>query len=234
MRRLLLLAIAAVALPVDAWAQTAWPSGYVTKDAIERAHAQKRDGLYTCYTRHVSAESRKHGDIVRIRVTASQSGAVFRVDFLESSYTSEKFEACVRDLLTTIDYGVKATEKTVFVQTIGFQNGEDKLTFSAPEPAGGAITSDTVVAMAKSRSADVQKCYTDALSSNPSLRGQLVVEVVIDGATGRPQSTRVVKKTLYSPAVEECVLRVVNSFSFPLPADPGLVIVQLPLTFEVN
>jgi len=228
----LVAGLVGVLASADLHAQTSWPADFVSRDAIERTHAAQRDALYSCYVTHVGAASREHGDVVKLRVTVTESGKAFRVDFLESSYTSKAFEACVRERFVNLDYGLKAAKKTVFVQTLGFENGKHKLKFGVPQPAGGAITQESVVHMAAQRRAEVQKCYTDALSTQPGLRGQLLIELVIDGATGRPRSTRVVKSTLSSAPVEQCVLRVIERFAFPLPEDRGLVIVQFPLTFD--
>lgn len=210
----------------------AWPSDWIERGVVQRATEAARDSLYSCYAEHVPKKSQKHGDIVKVRVTVSEAGNVFRVDFLESSYKSEEFEACVRRTIEGLDFGSRSAEKMVYLQKLGFQRGAANLTFDAPVPAGGAITKESVVAMARQRKAELMKCYTPRLEEKPGLRGQILFEVVIDGATGQVQSVKKVGTTLNDEKVASCALGVLRTFQFPVPTDPGLVIVRFPFTFD--
>jgi hypothetical protein len=213
-------------------AAQSWPDGWIDRDRVQRVTESKRAGLYSCYARHVPAEGRKHGDIVTLRITVSEAGRVFRVDFLESSHRSDAFEKCVRETIDGLDFGSKPTKKMVYVQKLGFQNGAENLSFDLPAPAGGAITKASVEAMAKARKADLMKCYTPRLKKDPDLRGQVLVELVIDGSTGAVKSAKKVATTLNDETVESCVMGVVRTFRFAVPSDPGLVIIQFPFTFD--
>ena len=213
-------------------AQSGWRAGWVPAHEVQRAVGALREPLYRCYTAHVPAESRKHGDIATLKVVVAETGNVFRVDFLEGSTRSKKFESCIRELFEGLSFVTKPSEKTTFVQKIGFQNGLDKMLIEPPRAAGGAITNESVVEVARARQDEIQACYKAALKENADLRGQMLVEIVVDGSRGTVKSARVVKSTLAHPETEACVLRTVRTFSFGIPDDPGLVILQFPLTFD--
>lgn len=225
-----ILAALFVLFPLSASAQAGWQPEWVPAADVSAKVKSLGGALYGCYTSHVPAQSRVHGDIVTLRVVVSEQGNVFRVDWMEGSTSSGAFKSCVRELFL----GLKFTpaQKTSFVQKVGFQNGREKLLIEPPHAAGGAITKETVVAMANARRADFDRCYVDVLPSKPGLQGQVLVEVVVDPSRGTVQSTRVVKSTLNDPKVESCALGVVRGFAFPVPDEAGLVIVQFPLSFQ--
>lgn len=215
-----------------AFAQSGWRAGWVPMHEVQSAVQQLRQPLYRCYVNHVPEASRKHGDIATLKVLVAETGNVFRVDFLEGSTRSKKFDKCLRRLFEGLKFATKPSEKTTFVQKIGFQNGLDKMLLEPPQAAGGAITKTSVVELAKSRQGEIYACYKQSLAAKPELRGQILVEIVVDGSRGTVTQARVAKTTLNDPATENCVLGVVRNFAFPIPDDPGIVILQFPLTFD--
>lgn len=230
MKRLLPLLLLLL-VPSTATAQNGWRASWVPSQDVHSAVQKLRDPLYRCYMKYVPEASREHGDIATLKVVIGESGNVFRVDFLEGSTRSKKFESCLRGLFEGLTFQ-KPSEKTTFVQKIGFQNGLDKMLIEPPRAAGGAITKESVIELATARQAEIQACYKTALASNPKLRGQLLVEIVVDGSRGTVTSAKVAQSTLNDSGVESCVLGVVRSFAFGVPDDPGLVILQFPLTFD--
>ena len=234
MRRALLVSLFVLVFCTStmASAQQGWRPGWTPSHEVHTQVRNLRTPLYRCYTSHVPEASRMHGDIVTLRVVVSEAGNVFRVDFLEGSTRWPKFEKCVRALFEGLKFATKPSEKMKFVQKLGFQNGLDKLLIEPPKAAGGAITKESVTELAKQNKERIDACYKQGLSQNPNLRGQVLVEIVVDGKSGTVKSARVVKTTLANSTVESCVVGVVQSFYFGVPDDPGIVILQYPLTFD--
>lgn len=232
MRRTLPFLFALLA-PASASAQNAWPGDAVPLSVVESKMGTTKQAVYRCYTEHVPESSRKHGDVVTVRVIASESGKVFRVDFLESSYKSEAFESCAREALTVVDFGVKAA-KTTFVQRIGLQNGIENVTYQTPKPAGGVITKETVARRAQKHASKINECYMQVVRTGREIEGQVLTEVVIDQQTGTVQSAKVAKSTLDDSTVESCLLGIVRKLEFPIPGESGLVIVQVPFAFQLG
>lgn len=218
----------------SAFAQSGWQATWPSVPEVEAAVAALRPGLHECYTAHVPAASREHGDIVTVRVVVSPAASVFRVDFLEGSTRSADLQRCVREAFAGLNLPTPPQTKMTFVQRIGFQNGLDKLQLETPRAAGGAITRESVDALARANQAAIQACYTAELPRSPGLRGQVLVEIVVDGRTGQVTSARIAKSTLGNAAVEACVLERTRQFEFPVPDDPGLVILQFPLSFDAG
>lgn len=229
--RYVIMVFATLLLASPVYAQSGWRDGWVPAAEVERAVQQLRTPLYQCYTAHVPAASRKHGDVATLRVVVSEAGSVFRVDFLEGSTRSKKFDGCLRKLFEGLSFATTPTEKTSFIQRLGFQNGSAKMLIEPPRAAGGAITKESVEELARAHHAQIDACYRTSLAANPNLRGQLLVEIIVDGARGSVTQARVVKATMQSPETEACVLSTVRSFVFPIPEQPDIVIVQFPLTF---
>lgn len=74
---------------------------------------------------------------------------------------------------------------------------------------------------------EVRFCYTQALTTRPSLEGRLVVQFTI-APTGRVLASALGSSTLGAPAVESCVVQAVRRWDFPEPQGGGLAIVSYP------
>ena len=78
---------------------------------------------------------------------------------------------------------------------------------------------------------EVKYCYDQALARQPKLDGRLVTQFTISG-TGQVLASVVQSSTLWSPAVEMCVVNAVKRWQFPAPEKGGLVIVSYPFQFS--
>lgn len=231
MRGLLAIVTLVAIGSIPAAAGADWPSDYRPHETVATAHRALVPQVLSCWKSHTTPQAREHGDVVSLKLTVSESGSVFRVDFLESSYRSKAFEKCVRDAFTATTYPGGNGAKMVLLQRLGFQNSG--VTLDPPRAAGGKIDVDSVTQMARARQADFQRCYETALANNPDLRGRLLVEVIVDSSSGQIASAKIAARTISAAGLDACVLGVVETFRFPPPSDPsGLVIVKFPLTFD--
>ncbi len=77
----------------------------------------------------------------------------------------------------------------------------------------------------------IRYCYEQALTSEgPHLAGQVDVKFVID-ANGYVTSSDVIRSTLDSDWVEDCVTSTFHSMVFPAPAGGGITLVTYPFVF---
>jgi len=74
---------------------------------------------------------------------------------------------------------------------------------------------------------EVRFCYTQALVTQPTLAGRLVVQFTI-APTGQVLASALGSSTLGAPVVESCVVQAVKRWDFPEPQGGGLAIVSYP------
>ena len=95
----------------------------------------------------------------------------------------------------------------------------------------GPLDKDEIRAVVRKKSAEVRYCYEDALSTVPTLEGDVLVRFVIS-VTGAVASARVTSSTLGSEAVEECMIERVKAWTFPKVNGGGTVVVNYPFAFS--
>lgn len=76
----------------------------------------------------------------------------------------------------------------------------------------------------------VQACYEQEKVKDPSLKGQVVIELRID-KDGRVIGPRVVSSTMKNPNVERCILNKVRLWQFSAVTDPAPQILNVPYVF---
>jgi hypothetical protein len=95
-------------------------------------------------------------------------------------------------------------------------------------PCGGRETGPLLSALA-SKGGQVRSCYSQALQTNPSLRGRMTVRVRV-GATGQVCQASLGQNTVGDQKVSSCVLQRFRAGSFPPPLG-GCVDAEVPLNF---
>lgn len=76
----------------------------------------------------------------------------------------------------------------------------------------------------------VQACYEQEKVKDPSLKGQVVIELRI-GKDGRVVGPRVVSSTMKNPNVERCILNKVRLWQFSAVTDPAPQVLNVPYVF---
>jgi outer membrane biosynthesis protein TonB len=79
------------------------------------------------------------------------------------------------------------------------------------------------------RAALAQRCYEKALGQTAGLEGKLTLGVCV-GVGGQVCSASIVKDSLGSPLVSQCVLNIYRATTFPSPKN-GCVDAQIPMNF---
>jgi hypothetical protein len=77
----------------------------------------------------------------------------------------------------------------------------------------------------------ISSCYTDALQTQPELRGKVVVEFFI-GPLGKVVSSRAARVEQLSTGVVTCILDDVQTWKFDPPEGGGVVRITYPFTFK--
>ena len=77
----------------------------------------------------------------------------------------------------------------------------------------------------------IQLCYKQALESNASLQGDLVLKFEIDQGKKVLSKVKVDKTTLNEPALEQCVVQETSELTLSKPPEAKLA-VTYPLTFK--
>lgn len=80
---------------------------------------------------------------------------------------------------------------------------------------------------------EVRYCYQHELQARPELSGRVVIGFTIAG-TGQVVSSNVHQSTMNNTAVESCLTKAFMRWSFPRPANNGIVIVTYPFTFHAQ
>jgi hypothetical protein len=76
----------------------------------------------------------------------------------------------------------------------------------------------------------MQSCYQKAVDQNPTLRGDLTLEISVD-PQGRVSDVKLGNNTLYESAVEQCVATIAGKTAFPRRKSKQDMSVIFPLTF---
>jgi len=88
-----------------------------------------------------------------------------------------------------------------------------------------------VTHMIRVRQAAIRACYERELRTNPTLRGSVRVTMTIQ-ESGDVTGVRVTESTLGSPAIEECLVGVLQHFRFRPGPEGGSVTYAFPFVFE--
>jgi TonB family protein len=99
---------------------------------------------------------------------------------------------------------------------------------AAPD-VDGALDSDAIAKVVRSRKRMVQDCYERELKRNPGLSGKIEIEFTID-ANGRISEAFVASNRMGSDAVGDCIISRLKRWRFPKP-DGGSVTVNFPFIF---
>jgi len=103
-----------------------------------------------------------------------------------------------------------------------------------PVPPGakvqGRLDIEIVHRILHGNRARINACYRQALKTNPALRAQFFVKLVIDRSG---VAIPVADDGWRAPesALQECVIRAIASLPFPVPSS-GIAILEYPFTFE--
>jgi TonB family protein len=99
---------------------------------------------------------------------------------------------------------------------------------AAPE-VDGALDSDAISRVVRTRKRMVQDCYERELKRDPSLSGKIEIEFTID-ESGRVSEAYVSRNQMGSDAVGDCITARIRRWRFPKP-DGGSVTVNFPFIF---
>lgn len=101
---------------------------------------------------------------------------------------------------------------------------------SADVDIRGGLDKDVIQRRFRDHQSELRWCYTEALRRDRSLRGRLVLDLVI--IAGKVILARAAEDDLGDPELAACVVRRVSTWRFPDPPDEGAVRVRYPLRFE--
>jgi len=123
----------------------------------------------------------------------------------------------------------------------GYGNGEKAgvkgqgQAFVSMDVAGAAVdeglTKDEVGEVIHRHLSEVRYCYESAMIRTPDLEGKLMVNFTI-GGNGVVKSTEVKSSTLPDPRLDDCILRRLTTWKFPLPRGGIDVAVTYPFIFK--
>ena len=107
---------------------------------------------------------------------------------------------------------------------------------SAVAPTAGftgepeSLSNEYIDEMIAARQAQLQKCWLTGLKDNPGLKGQLTLQFEIS-RRGKVRELKVTDSTLKDPALERCVLSVIERISFRSYRGQEISL-SYPITFE--
>jgi outer membrane biosynthesis protein TonB len=93
------------------------------------------------------------------------------------------------------------------------------------------LTKDQVGEVIHRHLSEIRYCYESAMVRSPDIEGKLVTAFVI-GGNGKVKSTEVTTSTLPDPRLDDCVLRRLVTWQFPLPRGGVDVAVSYPFIFK--
>ena len=93
------------------------------------------------------------------------------------------------------------------------------------------LTRDEVGAVIHKHMSEIRYCYESSILRYPSIEGKLVVAFVI-GGQGSVKSAEVKDSTLPDPKLDDCIVRRLRSWQFPLPRGGVDVAVSYPFIFK--
>ncbi|HUT78727.1 MAG TPA: AgmX/PglI C-terminal domain-containing protein, partial [Polyangia bacterium] len=94
----------------------------------------------------------------------------------------------------------------------------------------GTIPKDAIRRIVQRHMNEMKFCYERALAGRPDLEGRISVKFVITGSGG-VQTAVIENSSVGNAAMEQCVVGAVRRWTFPKPADGGVVIVSYPFAF---
>ncbi len=102
-----------------------------------------------------------------------------------------------------------------------------------PEEAtvDGGLDSSLIADVVRRNLGQITFCYEQGLQMNNSLAGRVAVQWVIDGSGG-VQSAKVKSTSLNDQNVEDCILRRLRTWKFPIPAGNQAVPVSYPFLLK--
>ncbi len=101
-----------------------------------------------------------------------------------------------------------------------------------PRPKSGMFRPGQVEKVLSSHRSDVRNCYLEGIARDPTLAGNVTVEILID-TNGKVRNVSVTDKaTLNDQVAVDCVKRVFESMTFPPPFG-GDATVTVPMSFQV-
>lgn len=109
--------------------------------------------------------------------------------------------------------------------------GQSELGLDAPARVDGGLDREVIRRVILSHRAQIRYCYEKELASRADLEGRVLVEFVI-AADGRVTSARAAEDTLATPAVGQCLVSKVRTWTFPQPKGGGVVVVSYPFMFK--
>ena len=104
---------------------------------------------------------------------------------------------------------------------------------NAPIPLGkeaivqGGLDRDLISAVIERNKGQITFCYEQGLQGDPTLGGRVAVNFEI-GSNGRVRTAGILNTTLHSSMVENCIIRRLKSWKFPLPEGGVNVKVSYP------
>lgn len=96
-----------------------------------------------------------------------------------------------------------------------------------PDDITGALTPEQVLRVVRRNLNPIRHCYAEALASDASARGRVLVEFTV-APDGWVASARIVQRTLSTVSVETCITATVRGWAFPAPADGTHAVVRQP------
>ena len=110
------------------------------------------------------------------------------------------------------------------------KNKDGKAKVKGEAIIAGSMDKSSIQRVFRRHQRQFRRLYEQTLKSNPSLKGKLVLKLVI-GANGRVKSAKVTKSTLGDTDFERKLLALVKRWRFPKPAGGGEVVVSYSLAF---
>lgn len=103
---------------------------------------------------------------------------------------------------------------------------------SGPATVHGGLPREIIERIVRQRLARIRYCHLVALRSNPRLSTRVATRFVI-AADGGVKSTAIIRSSGVK-GFDACVLKSLNSLSFPKPTGGGDVVVSYPFVFSAN
>lgn len=95
----------------------------------------------------------------------------------------------------------------------------------------GTLAREEIERVIARHQGQIQGCYESALTSNPSLGGQVTFEWVVT-ADGSVSNAREQQSTLGSAEVSNCILGIIRGMNFPSPEGGSSVEISYPFAFQ--
>lgn len=93
------------------------------------------------------------------------------------------------------------------------------------------LTKEEVGRVIHAHMSEVRYCYETAMIRNPSVEGKLMIDFTI-GGNGRIKSASPKESSLKDPALDDCIVRRLTRWEFPLPKGGVDVAVSYPFIFK--